>query len=285
MGRGTWGDGRSRMWVSVVVDNGQQPKVSGFRSHASGPKSQVPGPTPIPMLEHTPHVLVVDDDPEIRELLSRFLVRSGLRVSLAREWRDMQRVLGTARIDLIVLDLMLPGKDGLTICRELHGNAIPLIMLTAMGEATDRVVGLEMGADDYVAKPFDPRELLARIRAVLRRHASSPTHRGTKQPLRFCGWTLDPTRYRLTSPEGGLVSLSSGEFDLLLAFAEHPQRVLTRDQLLDLTRGRTAEPFDRSIDVQVSRLRRKIETDAQAPEFIVTVRGGGYMFTPEVSAA
>lgn len=237
-------------------------------------------------MDPTAHVLVVDDDPEIRELLSRFLMRSGLRVSLAREWREMQRVLSAARIDLIVLDLMLPGKDGLAICRELQGtNAIPIIMLTAMGEATDRVVGLELGADDYVAKPFDPRELLARIRAVLRRRAANPSHRGAKHPLRFSGWTLDPARYRLTSPEGGLVSLSSGEFDLLLAFAEHAQRVLTREQLLDITRGRAAEPFDRSIDVQVSRLRRKIETNPQAPELIVTVRGGGYTFTPAVTPA
>ena len=237
------------------------------------------------MAEQSPHILVVDDDPEIRDLLSRFLVRSGLRVSVAREWRDMQRVLSAARIDLIVLDLMLPGKDGLAICRELHGtHAIPIIMLTAMGEATDRVVGLELGADDYVAKPFDPRELLARIRAVLRRHAAHVSQRDAKQPLCFCGWTLDPTRYRLTSPEGGLVSLSSGEFDLLLAFVEHPQRVLTRDQLLDITRGRAAEPFDRSIDVQVSRLRRKIETNPQTPELIVTVRGGGYVFTPTVAS-
>ncbi|HKQ83984.1 MAG TPA: response regulator [Steroidobacteraceae bacterium] len=237
-------------------------------------------------MDPTAHVLVVDDDPEIRELLSRFLMRSGLRVSLAREWREMQRVLSAARIDLIVLDLMLPGKDGLAICRELQGtHAIPIIMLTAMGEATDRVVGLELGADDYVAKPFDPRELLARIRAVLRRRAANPSHRGAKHPLRFSGWTLDPARYRLTSPEGGLVSLSSGEFDLLLAFAEHAQRVLTREQLLDITRGRAAEPFDRSIDVQVSRLRRKIETNPQAPELIVTVRGGGYTFTPAVTPA
>lgn len=239
------------------------------------------------MTETAPHILVVDDDPEIRELLSRFLVRSGLRVSVAREWRDMQRTLSSARIDLMVLDVMLPGKDGLTICRELRGgHPMPIIMLTAMGEATDRVVGLELGADDYMAKPFDPRELLARIRAVLRRRdATHPLQRSARQPLRFCGWTLDPTRYRLTSPEGGLISLSSGEFDLLLAFAEHPQRVLTREQLLDLTRGRVAEPFDRSIDVQVSRLRRKIENNPQNPELIVTVRGGGYMFTSPVEAA
>jgi two-component system OmpR family response regulator len=236
------------------------------------------------MTETAPHILVVDDDPDIRDLLSRFLVRSGLRVSVAREWRDMQRILSSARIDLMVLDVMLPGKDGLTICRELRAaHPTPIIMLTAMGEATDRVVGLELGADDYMAKPFDPRELLARIRAVLRRRdAPHPLQRSAKRPLRFLGWTLDPTRYRLTSPEGGLISLSSGEFDLLLAFAERPQRVLTREQLLDLTRGRVAEPFDRSIDVQVSRLRRKIENNQQNPELIVTVRGGGYMFTAPV---
>jgi two-component system OmpR family response regulator len=235
-------------------------------------------------LERSAHILVVDDDPEIRDLLSRFLMRSGLRVSVARDGREMQRIAADARIDLIVLDLMLPGKDGLTLCRELRSSAhTPVIMLTAMGSPTDRIVGLELGADDYLAKPFEPRELLARIRAVLRRHETTSTHPQRHRALSFCGWKLEPVNRRLTSPEGALVSLSSGELDLLVTFAEHAQRVLTRDQLLDLTRGRAAEPFDRSIDVQVSRLRRKVEPNPQTPELIVTVRGGGYMFTPAVT--
>jgi two-component system OmpR family response regulator len=238
-------------------------------------------------MDNTPHILIVDDDREIRDLLSRFLTRNGCRVSVAREEREMRKVLQDASIDLIVLDAMLPGKDGFTICRELRATGgVPIIMLTAIGDETDRIVGLEMGADDYVAKPFNPRELLARMRAVLRR-AAAP-QRTEEVPgglLRFGGWTLDVGRRRLLSPEGALVTLSTGEFDLLLAFAERPQRTLSRDQLLDLARGRGPAPFDRSIDVQVSRLRRKIEADPRAPEIIATVRGGGYMFTAPVERA
>jgi two-component system OmpR family response regulator len=235
--------------------------------------------------DRSTHVLIVDDDREIRELLSRFLDRNGLRVSLARDWREMDKILRDSRIDLVVLDLMLPGKDGLAICRELRASsAVPVIMLTAMGETTDRIVGLEVGADDYITKPFEPRELLARIRAVLRRRdtpgAVVPTGAGVYQ---FAGWRLDPSRHRLTSPDGTVVSLSGGEFDLLQAFVERPGRVLTREQLLDLARGRAAVPFDRSIDVQVSRLRHKIEANPQLPELIVTVRGGGYVFTADVT--
>ncbi len=235
-------------------------------------------------MEQSPHILIVDDDREIRDLLSKFLARNGLRVSTAREEREMLKVLQDSAIDLVVLDAMLPGKDGFTICRELRASSrLPIIMLTAAGEETDRIVGLEMGADDYVAKPFNPRELLARMRAVLRR-ASEPGRvvEGPRGALRFAGWTLDVARRQLISPEGALVTLSTGEFDLLVAFAEHPQRVLSRDQLLDLARGRAPSPFDRSIDVQVSRLRRKIETDSRAPGIIATVRGGGYVFTPTV---
>ena len=242
------------------------------------------GPAGWPAVESSPHILIVDDDREIRDLLSRFLERNGMRVSVARDEREMQKVLQDSAIDLLVLDAMLPGKDGFTICRELRaaGN-LPIIMLTAAGDETDRIVGLEMGADDYVAKPFNPRELLARMRAVLRR-ASEPG-RAVESPrgaLCFAGWTLDVARRRLLSPEGTMVTLSTGEFDLLLAFAERPQRVLSREQLLDIARGRGPAPFDRSIDVQVSRLRRKIEVDARAPEIIATVRGGGYVFTPVV---
>jgi two-component system OmpR family response regulator len=238
-------------------------------------------------MEHTPHILIVDDDREIRDLLSRFLTRNGLRVSVAREEREMRKVLQDSGIDLIVLDAMLPGKDGFTICRELRATGnVPIIMLTAVGEETDRIVGLEMGADDYMAKPFNPRELLARMRAVLRRAASAG--HGSEHSsglLRFAGWTLDTGRRQLLSPEGALVTLSTGEFDLLLAFVERPQRTLSREQLLDLARGRGPVPFDRSIDVQVSRLRRKIEVDPRAPEIIATVRGGGYVFAASVERA
>jgi two-component system OmpR family response regulator len=238
-------------------------------------------------MENAPHILIVDDDREIRDLLSRFLTRNGLRVSVAREEREMRKVLQDAAIDLVVLDAMLPGKDGFTICRELRAvGSVPIIMLTAAGDETDRIVGLEMGADDYVPKPFNPRELLARMRAVLRR-ASIPA-RGSEPPgnlLRFAGWTLDTGRRQLLSPEGALVTLSTGEYDLLLALVERPQRTLSREQLLDLARGRGPVPFDRSIDVQVSRLRRKIESDPRAPEIITTVRGGGYMFAAPVIGA
>ena len=236
--------------------------------------------------DRSPQILVVDDDRDIRDLLSRFLVRSGLRVSVARDSREMEQHLRDAHIDLVVLDLMLPGKDGLTICRELRAEAAtPVIMLTAMGEATDRIVGLEVGADDYLAKPFEPRELLARIRAVLRRYETPGRAQDSNvQSLHFSGWTLDLARRRLTAGDGALVSLSGGEFDLLLALAERPRRVLSRDQLLDLTRGRSASPFDRSVDVLVSRLRRKVEADSQSPELIQTVRGGGYMLAAEVTS-
>jgi two-component system OmpR family response regulator len=236
-------------------------------------------------MEASPHILVVDDDREIRDLLARFLTLNGCRVSVARDEREMRKVLQEAGIDLIVLDIMLPGKDGLAICRELRAASdVPIIMLTAVAEEIDRIVGLEIGADDYLPKPFNPRELLARIRALLRRSAGAP-RRGDDSAqalLRFAGWTLDLGRRRLLSPEGALVTLSTGEYELLRAFVEHPQRILTRDQLLDLARGRSPVPFDRSIDVQVSRLRRKIESDPRAPTIIATVRGDGYLFSAAV---
>jgi len=239
-------------------------------------------------MDNAPHLLVVDDDREIRDLLSRFLKRQGYRVATARDGREMRQTLADWRIDLIILDRMLPGEDGLSLCRELRaGSRVPIIMLTVMGAETDRIVGLEMGADDYVTKPFHPHELVARVRAVLRR-TGTRSDRTEAMPgtiLRFADWTLDPTRRRLEAPDGVKVALSDGEFDLLLAFAEHPRRVLSRDQLLDLTRGRAAAPFDRSVDVQVGRLRRKIEMDPKRPELIKTVRGGGYLFTPAVDPA
>jgi two-component system OmpR family response regulator len=229
------------------------------------------------------HILIVDDDREIRDLLSRFLVKHGLRVSTARDGVEMNRVLDRAAIDLVVLDLMLPGEDGLSLCRRLRATTnLPVIMLTAMGEDTDRIVGLEMGADDYLPKPFNPRELLARVKAVMRRMQSLPTPSAQGEVAKFDGWTLELGSRRLTSPAGEEVELSTGEYDLLLAFATHPRRVLSRDQLLDLARGRSAVPFDRSVDIQVMRLRRKIEQDPKEPRLIKTVRGGGYMFAAEV---
>ena len=239
-------------------------------------------------MDRTPHLLVVDDDREIRTLLSQFLTRHGFRVTGAKDGVEMMRTLDSARVDLIVLDLMMPGEDGLSLCRRLRAAPetaqTPVIMLTAMGEETDRIVGLEMGADDYLAKPFSPRELLARVKAVLRRASGPPVAGGAVgKTLGFEGWTLDLAKRELRSPDGVLVQLSAGEYDLLVAFVEHPQRVLTRDQLLDLARGRSAVPFDRSIDVPVSRLRRKIEPDPADPTMIKTVRGGGYLFTPAVT--
>jgi two-component system OmpR family response regulator len=236
-------------------------------------------------MDNSPHLLVVDDDREIRDLLSRFLTKHGYRVTAAKDAREARRILAEARINLVILDVMMPGEDGLSLCRELRAKSpTPIVMLTAMGEDTDRIVGLEMGADDYLPKPFNPRELLARIKAVLRRAGAlrpiEPVERG--KLLRFAGWTLDLGRRRLESPAGTPIELSTGEYELLVALAERPQRVLNRDQLLDLARGRAAIPFDRSIDVQVSRLRRKIEADPKSPQIITTVRGGGYMFTPAV---
>jgi two-component system, OmpR family, response regulator len=242
-------------------------------------------------MDRIPHLLVVDDDREIRSLVAQFLTKHGFRVTGVKDGAEMLRTLDGARVDLIVLDLMMPGEDGLSLCRRLRATPAtaqtPVIMLTAMGEETDRIVGLEMGADDYLAKPFSPRELLARIKAVLRRASAPPVvggGGGGGTVMRFEGWSLDVTKRELRSADGVLVQLSAGEYDLLVAFVEHPQRVLNRDQLLDLARGRSAVPFDRSVDVQVSRLRRKIEPDPAEPTLIKTVRGGGYLFTPSVSA-
>jgi two-component system, OmpR family, response regulator len=234
-----------------------------------------------------PHILVVDDDREIRELLSRFLRKHGLRVDVAANGREMKGILGQANIDLVVLDRIMPGEDGLTLCRELRSESgVAIIMLTLLGADTDRILGLEMGADDYVQKPFNPHELLARIRAVLRRAHDLPQQLALQRAskLRFAGWTLDRTRRRLETPAGVAVVLTDGEFDLLVAFAEHPQVTLSREQLLDLARGRAAVAFDRSVDMQITRLRRKIELNPEEPELIKTVRNRGYVFTPEVVA-
>lgn len=236
-------------------------------------------------LETEDHILVVDDDAQIRQLIVRFLRDSGYRASGARDAVEMRETLAATKIDLIVLDLMLPGTSGLDLCREVRGrSSVPVIMLTAKGEDTDRIVGLELGADDYLPKPFNPRELLARIRAVLRRMAVRPDANLAMggHLITFAGYTLDPQRREISSQDGVVVDLSGGEYDLLLAFIEHPNRVLSRDQLLEMSRNRSAEPFDRSIDVQVSRLRRKLEGAANPPPLIKTVRGAGYLFVPAV---
>jgi two-component system, OmpR family, response regulator len=234
----------------------------------------------------SPHLLVVDDHREIRELLARYLAKHGFRVDTAENAAAARRRLQAGAFDLVVLDVMMPGEDGLSLCRHLRETApaLPVILLTAMGEETDRIVGLEMGADDYVAKPFNPRELLARVKAVLRRASSLPQRRDrpASRRLRFDRWVLDAGRRELEGPDGVAVPLSAGEFLLLTAFLERPRMVLTRDQLLDLTRGREAGPFDRAIDNQVSRLRRKIEADPKRPALVRTHWGGGYSFEADV---
>ena len=228
----------------------------------------------------------MDDDLEVLALLKKFFVRHGYSVQVATDGTSLWAAMAVQPPDLIILDLMLPGDNGLLLCQRLRQQyATPVIMLTAMGELSDRVVGLEMGADDYLSKPFDARELLARVRAVLRRAGESrPLPGEPSRPLiRFAGWQLDVTRRELRSPDQVMIPLSSGEFDLLLVFVEHPQRVLTREQLLNLARGHSHDAFDRSIDVQVSRLRRKLEFDTKRPAMIRTVRNGGYQFTASVS--
>lgn len=233
------------------------------------------------------HILVVDDDREICELVGRVVEREGYRVSRAADGTGMRRAIEKGSIDLIVLDVMLPGKDGLMLCRELRAEhiATPIIMLTAKGDDIDRILGLEMGADDYLPKPFNSRELLARIKAVLRRtpEAAEKPLKTEGRIIRFAGWKLDSGKRELLSSDNVVVTLSTGEFELLLAFVQHPQTVLSRDQLLDLARGRSAVLFDRSIDIQVSRLRRKLGDNPRDPRIIKTVWGGGYLFTPDVT--
>jgi two-component system OmpR family response regulator len=233
-----------------------------------------------------PHILIVDDHREIRDLVSRALTKEGFRVDTAADGRAMRKALADSRIDLILLDLMLPGEDGLSLCRAVRAESdIPIIMLTAKGDEVDRVIGLEMGADDYLPKPFGSRELVARIKAVLRRSRERPskTATGERSPhYRFDRWTLDTSARELLRDDGVTVPLSTGEYDLLIALVERPQRMLSRDQLLDLARGRSASGLDRSIDTQVSRLRKKLERDPSDPKIIKTVWGGGYMFTPAV---
>ncbi len=233
------------------------------------------------MSETPARILVVDDDFGIREVLCDYLGQHGYEARGAASAAEMDRALATGRTDLIVLDLMMPGEDGLSVVRRLSGTP-PVVMLSAMGEDTDRIVGLELGADDYLAKPCNPRELLARIRAVLRRPREDETPMGAA--LMFDGWRLDLVRRELVRPDGEAVQLSAGEFGLLRAFAERPGRVLTRDQLLEAARGTEADVFDRAMDVQISRLRKKLD-DGSGRELISTIRGEGYRFDARVRKA
>lgn len=236
-------------------------------------------------MDAVPHIAIVDDHRDIRDLVGKYLHRHGYRTSLAENAAAFRRLMERNAFDLVVLDVMMPGEDGLSLCRYLRESTqLPIIMLTAMAEETDRIVGLELGADDYLSKPFNPRELLARIKAVLRRVQSLPPQRGQlkAKEVRFDRWVLNVGRRELIDPEGLAVPLSTAEFRLLSVFLDHAGLVLSRDQLLDLTVGRSAEPFDRAIDNQVSRLRKKIEADPKTPVIIKTHWGGGYSFSVEV---
>jgi two-component system, OmpR family, response regulator len=239
-------------------------------------------------MEHTDHILIVDDDREIRDLVSGYLKKNGLRVTVAPDGRQMRTFLATDTVDLIILDVMMPGDDGLVLCRELRAGkykATPILMLTARNDETDRVVGLELGADDYLVKPFAARELLARIKAVLRRTRMLPPNlqvAETGRMLRFGAWRLDTTGRHLLDRDGTAIALSGAEYRLLRVFVDHPQHVLTRDQLLNLTQGREAEWFDRSIDLLVSRIRQRLRDDAREPAYIKTVRSEGYVLSMPV---
>jgi two-component system, OmpR family, response regulator len=237
------------------------------------------------MTVRTPHIVIVDDDRDIRDPLSRYLTGSGFRTSTAANGRELDNLLASASIDLVILDIMMPGEDGLSVCRRLQMRApTPVILLTAVADEADRVVGLELGADDYVCKPFNPRELLARVKSVLRRtEMLPPRQRKVRGRIRFGKWCLDYMRREITGLDNVAVRLSNGEFLLLTTLIEHAGVSLTRDQLLDLTRGREAQLFDRSIDMQISRLRRKLEADSRSPQIIVTDWGGGYVFAAEIA--
>lgn len=231
------------------------------------------------------HILIVDDDRDIRALLGDYLQKNGFEVTTVADGEGMQKALDKGGISLIVLDLMLPGEDGLILCRNIRATSdMPVLMLTAKGDDMDRILGLEMGADDYLAKPFNPRELLARIKSILRRAKSLPESLKPEEAdiVRFSGWRLDTLSRQLTSPEGVAVPLSGSEYRLLRVFVDHANRILNRDLLMDLCRGREMFPFDRSIDVQVSRLRQRLGDDAKEPLLIKTIRGEGYMLAAKV---
>lgn len=232
--------------------------------------------------QDTVSILIVDDDPGLRRLIGEFLAQQEFRIFEAESGAAMRSRLAEHHIDIVVIDVMMPGESGLSIVRELSAHSdLGIIMVSALGSETDRIVGLEVGADDYLAKPVSPRELLARIRALLRRRMRDGKTEGAVQSYSFAGWRLDPVRHVLRDPDGVVITLSEGEFGLLLAFVERSQRILTRDQLLDLSRGRTTDSFDRSIDTQISRIRRKLGTRTR-DEIIRTVRNEGYIFLPAV---
>ncbi len=251
----------------------QLPDTTGYKIPYCGGMSEIP------------HILVVDDSREIRNAVSRYLEKNGMRISKAEDATDMDAQLAKGRFDLIVLDVMMPGEDGLSVCRRLASEgSIPILMLTALGEEMDRIVGLEVGADDYLAKPFNPRELLARVKAILRRASRAETHGGklTGRRIRFGHQTLDTDRRTLVDGEGHEETLTTSEFKLLTVLLERPRLILSRDQLLDLTAGRSPGLFDRTIDNQISRLRRKVEIDPMRPKLITTVRGGGYCLATDI---
>ena len=236
-------------------------------------------------MEKPDSILIVDDDLEIRRLLADYLARNGFTALAARDGREMWQMLERHVVDLVVLDLMLPDSDGLTLCRDLRAKGnLPVLMLTARGEETDRIVGIEMGADDYLVKPFNPRELLARIKSILRRTRSLPPNLRPEPTrcLTFSGWCLDTATRLLTSPDGVATPLSGGEYRLLRILLDHPNRVLNRDQLTEMIQGREAEPYDRAVDVQVSRLRQRLRDDSREPQLIKTVRGEGYVLASTV---
>lgn len=236
----------------------------------------------------THHILVVDDHQDIRDLLQRFLKQHGLQVTTAADGEKMAQCMAAHSFDLLILDLMLPGKDGITLCREVRSHSnIPIIMLTALSEDVDRIIGLEVGADDYLAKPFNPRELLARIKSVLRRHFAIPnieeTTNTSPSHYQFAGWELNTKSRELRNPQAILVTLTSTEFSMLIALLAHSNVVLSREDLLKLVRGRGSDVYDRAIDTLISRLRKKIETDPKHPQLIKTIWGGGYQFSAEVT--
>ena len=236
-------------------------------------------------MSEPPHILVVDDHREIRDAVTRYLEQNGMRATSARDAVDMDAKLGHGQYDLIVLDVMMPGEDGLSVCRRLSANGnVPILLLTALGEETDRIVGLEIGADDYLAKPFNPRELIARIKAILRRTTKAEPYAGALSGKRiaFAHWVLDTDTRALSNDDGEQIDLTSAEFKLLTVLLERPRFVLNRDQLLDLTAGRSASVFDPTIDNQISRLRRKVERDPSRPRIVTTVRGGGYCLASDV---
>lgn len=242
--------------------------------------------TPLPMpAGPTSRILLVEDDPDIAEMLAELLQDQGFEALIAGTGAEMDRLMARARVDLVLLDIMLPGEDGLSICRRLRAHsAVPIILVTSLGEDIDRIVGLEIGADDYVTKPFNPRELLARVRALLRRAGFGDSAAPKARALRFEGWRIDPRARQLLDPAGTEIALTSAEFDILLAFCENPRRILTRTELLALTHVGLAGPEARSVDVHISRVRQKIEPNPREPSLIKTVRMGGYIFTPEVEA-